>query len=750
MIQKLSKSQIDKTNLVNNDNSINIKNKKVIDAITVKLKNNKSNSKERNLDGKVKSNPNDSNVSDTSNNSFEDMLLHSDKRKIELFKKNRLKELKNKTDQENYKFTHKPLTEINGLITELSGLFVKPKNLDSQFANNSKDKFIDMIFDNFEDLIDTKENINSTDVSKNVNIIESLNTNLNEALNQVSNTLYTKLENKSGNSTNLNSNTTTNTNLSQLKETKLNTNLKEFNPDNYDILNPLSELSKSEFPNNKLTNIELLGKEINKSNVIESSNDIINIKDNLKDNNVLSEVNNPKNLKYNLKDLISLIKNAIENDNNIQKSEIVSNINSILISQSKDNSLLDINQKRISDLVNKNTNEMVNEFLPKYFFKSGNSKTKNISPDINNSNFKIQSDNLSNNELDNYINEIDKLEQKLNKISDKSSLTSNILSFDGKKHNIILSGESKPTNETKTNENEKGLLVNKEKINIKSDLPNKLNNNINSIDDYKFNSPKVADKKHNIVLTGESKPINETKTNEHENGLLVSKEKIKENNTDNSDKSPNFNQNLNLESNKISSINNIIKRANSIEFQSFNNVGLNELNSTTTTATIKTPESSTSMVRITMNPNSLGTVFVEIKMNGDEASINFKTVDKEVLSTLENNIKDLQASLKSENIELKSLIIDYKDYDKELNQENSARNQEEQNNKDKKQENKNLYKDLSNNKQDGINLDSDFYNNLKNYAEQFRENSTIYKDVTNRNSNLENLKIKTKIIEKYS
>lgn len=593
MIYKLNKNQIEKTNLVNNENSIN---KKVIDTITLKLKNNKSKHKNKSSKEYVKSNQNDS------TGAFENMLLHSEKKKIELFKKNKLKELKNKADQENYKFSNKPLSEINGLMTELSDLFVKPKNIESQFSNDSKDKFIEMIFDNFEDLLDTQEDGKLKDLS-NINITN-------------------EVQNKSA-----------------------NLNLTEFNPDNYDVLNPLSELTNT-------------------------------------------ENNNPKNLKYNLKDLISIIKNAIENDNKIQKSEIESNINSILISQSKDKSLEEINQKRISELINKNTNELVNEFLPKYFFKSGNSKTKNSNYDINNSNFKAQSDNLINVDFDRYINEINDLEQKLNKLNDNNVVKPNSSLIDDKKNNIILDGENKPTNSIKIAKNNSEKLI------------------INEID--------------------------------------------KVNNSDSKDNFNNLNQNLNLESNKNQNINNIIKRANSLEFQTFKNIQLNELNSTTTLATVKTPENTTSMVRITMNPDSLGTVFVEIKMNGDEASINFKSADKEVISTLENNIKELQASLKSENIELKTLVIDYKDYDKELNQENSARNQEEQNNKEKKQENKNLYKDLSIKNQEGINLDSNFYNNLKNYAEQFRENSSIYKDVTNRNSNLEAIKIKTKIIEKYS
>ena len=815
----------------------------IISGITAKLssKISKAKSKKSNINTST----NDSNLNQNLSE-FGKLMIHSDESALSSAKTElKIKSTQNKTQiNKNVLISQKPLSEINNLIGELSNLIASDPEAKVQFGDSkTEDKFLDLIIDNFEDLLGIDDS-SDTNINNNTNISPD-NIKISDVYEQVISNkemLNISLEGSKSNNLNINNNSIENINLGDLQDSNSEF---EFSSE-YDILNPLSGLEFSEMQNlgikfgspnstdknqineiesfiqNEITaiddNLEInieknadntdkndklninpyLIKTENKSeiesknissinsnekssnlakntfNEIESfiqneiitldSEDIIRTEtvtnektsnENVVKFNVNSDISsepNVNNIKYKLKDLIGIIREAMKNDIDEENDNFSKNIAKIQNKDYSETNYIKDSESRIKDMVEKNTRKLVDNFLPKYFYKSINNLKNNTNENSINSfgknlneliDDKLSSKNAQPNyekvyqfgekldfsNTESYIKELNNLESKLTK--NQSNLDKN----SAQSLNIKNTENSILSNEIVSNE----IVSNDFSI----EKPNSANSK-KLIDENKNNN---QNEKYNIQPSVEFEPKLETKVNTKNETIEETKKKndIKTENTLNNL------VNINTNSNEIKKSENIINRSNSLEFQSFNDIKTDELIETTAKATLNTNVGNTSMVRITMNPTALGTVFVEIKMNGDNAELNFKASDKDVINTLENNIAELQETLRKENVEIKSLIIDYKNFSDELNKDGQNKQNNENQQQNKNNQNKALYKDLQDVEieQSGISLDKSFYNNLKNFAGSIRDESPIYKEVGKMGGNLETIKIKSKVIEKY-
>lgn len=694
------------------------KSKQLIDDISSKLTSKKSSKKKNpfiDLDNQA-SNLNNNNKLSLKNNrskaesksEFDALLLHSNKAKLSnIIKVQKAKKAKF-LDNSEIKLVEKPLSSINNLIGEVANLFNNDKTSTFQFNNKeTEDNVLNLLIENISDLIEDIENRHTSETNNIVHDNLSLSDNINDKISS---------------------------------ETEDKAELEFTNE--YDILNPLNGLSTEELKSVGIENKELKvniaqyqTKEIGGDNInYEKNNLSIQLEQNIIENPT------PNKLKYSLKDLIGLIRNSINSEDAESKTHFENEVNKIILKDysnfSKLNNLgnsTSINEggniaeyitARIDNLVEKNTRNLVDNFLPKYYFKGLNQlRNSDISNIKNNNNESlIQFNKLFNTSKANK-NELLQGQLSDSKLDNSSFINSNISS------DII--------------NNEIDLLQSK----LDSKLENKFENTINVKSNTKDEQYETTNKQNIEQSVENDAKVKRSKIDNVQFETKKEEEKLSENKK-NVNK---INETL-ISLNNNEKVENIIKRSNTLEFQSFNNVSKDDLVKTTTNAALNTSAGATSMVRITMNPNALGTVFVEIKLDGNQADINFKASDKEVISTLQEKIFELKEALGNENIEIKSLIVDYKDYSEELNKDGKSHQQNSQDKRKENQENKSLYKDLTDNidyEINGIKLNKNFYENLKQFAGSIREESSLYKEIGNWGVNLETQKVKNKIIEKY-
>lgn len=845
--------------MINNFNSetgFSNKPENIINDITAKLASKFAKGKSKKLNSSLSSDDSNlnQNIIKQDLSEFGKLMLHSDEAAISTVKK----EIKAKSSllqtqiNKNVSISEKPLSEINILISELSNLFESKPEPKVQFADaQTEDKFLDLIIDNFEDLLTSDTDkisevyqqaisnkglnaISSSEKIKNSEVeeidfssdydilnplngldsldLKSLGIKINNATTNIPTTTniskikgiesfihseFSSLDtNTSKKSTAENADLGLNINPYKLANNEININadkdiavkdiavkdivvsentINSTEPKNinsaevesfiqnelYSLISNINEkstvvntdlglsINPDKLVNND-TNITANNNIFSKENSVnvqtpkilniseiesivkselETLDNVVNIKTTVE----ISTEPNVNNIKYKLKDLIGIIRQAMKSELEGGNELFNGNLKNVIQKDLKEPNYLKDSESRISSMVEKNTRNLVDNFIPKYFYKGiNNLKNNKNSLDFNlhnNTNLlgKTTNDFLNPNLVNNKVDTVYNFGEKLDSANNDEYMTE------------LNKLEIKLTSKDNSTIHSKDLLANKSQ--------GLIGLNTNNLSFGNTNISTKSDEKYNIKLGVEIEPTIEIKANK----IIEVVEDVKKINDVKSENNLNNLVNLNQNNTEIKKSENIINRSNSLEFQTFNDIKTDELVETAAKATINTNVGNTSMVRITMNPTALGTVFVEIKMNGENAELNFKANDKDVISTLEKNIAELQESLRKENVEIKSLIIDYKNFSEELNKDGQNKQNNDNNQQNRNNQNKSLFKDLQDVEleQKGISLDKSFYDNLKNFAGSIREELPIYKEVGKMGNNLETIKIKSKVIEKY-